>query len=228
MVDAITSSTASASTASITTEGTTTLGQDEFMLLLLEQIKNQDPLNPQDSAEFTAQLAQFSSLEQLVSLNDAVTSLQALQLNQGTTQSASLIGKQVRAVGDAVPIEDGEAANVVLDVASAASTMTVEIMDSSGNVVERVQLAGVSAGRLELEWDGTDFTGQQLPDGVYTVSAVALDARGSEIEVTPYTIGTVQAVEIDGENTTLNIGHSYVSLGDVKEILGSASGTTSG
>ena len=114
------------------------LGKDEFLKLLVAQLQNQDPLNPSDSTEFTSQLAEFSSLEQLTNLNAELKTQSLNQMTLGYAQSASMIGKEVA-------IEWGD--TVGIGTVTAVHYEGNEIWVSIGNVT----VDGGTAGDITVE-----------------------------------------------------------------------------
>jgi len=111
------------------------LGKEDFLKLLVEQLKNQDPLNPMESTEFTAQLAQFSSLEQLTNMNESLEYSQLYQSSINNAQAVGFIGKTVKATGDSINVKDGISNQIQFDLARDAETVNIHIYDSSDNLV---------------------------------------------------------------------------------------------
>ncbi len=140
------------------------LGRDDFLRMLVAQLENQDPLNPQDSTEFTAQLAQFSSLEQLLSISDGLQDLAAAQ--QAFTRSfqglssAGLIGREVLATGDVMEVGPGATLRPAYQLGGTATELTVRFIGDDGR----------PAGTIELEFDE-----EPLSSGLHVLSAEALD-----------------------------------------------------
>jgi flagellar basal-body rod modification protein FlgD len=151
------------------------LGKDDFLTLLVAQLQHQDPLNPQDSTEFTAQLAQFSSLEQLGNVNDNLEYLKLATAAANNTEAVSLIGKQIIAAGNAIQREDGAAVACNFELAAEASAVAVNIYDPNGNFIRTFEGGALSAGAQALEWDGKDSQGHSVPDGVYSFEVLAVD-----------------------------------------------------
>jgi len=175
------------------------LGQEQFLNLLIEQLKNQDPLNPMDSTDFTAQLAQFSSLEQLFDVNKNLAAMQDYSATTNRPSALSMIGKQVTFAGSGtVTLAEGD--NDVLlkfDLADNANQTTVTITDETGQEVARLDLGYQDAGSQQISWDGLDANGQPLPAGIYHFQVVAADEIGNSVTVTLYGSGLVQGIETD-------------------------------
>jgi flagellar basal-body rod modification protein FlgD len=178
--------------------GSQPLGQEAFLKLLVAQLKNQDPLNPQQNHEFVAQLAQFSSLEQSIGMNDRLDAL-ALQ-NQGmqNSQIVNLVGKEVTVTGDIVTLK-GQGASVPISFTldDAATESTVLIRDASGRTVRTLSVAAKSAGTVTVQWNGQSDSGNPQPAGPYKVTVTATNADGGPVSLTQQTTGLIEAVSFD-------------------------------
>jgi flagellar basal-body rod modification protein FlgD len=150
-IDSISSLADTASTTSSVT-GSSELGRDEFLQMLIAQLQNQDPLDPQDATEFTAQLAQFTSLDQLVSMRTAMEELARAETTGQSLSAASLIGRRVVVESDTFTTDGASAPQVVLEAAEAASLSGAELLDANGRVVARSGAFEVEAGRNTLDW----------------------------------------------------------------------------
>jgi len=189
------------------------LGKDEFMRLLVAQLQNQDPLEPMDSHEFIAQLAQFSSLEQLQNINDKLDDLTA-QLSG----AANLIGHEVEALGTIVNVEAGVSDKIYFDLASDATAVFASISNSDGIYIRTMQVGPLSTGRQTLAWDGTDDNGNVVPDGKYTVDIQAVDTNGDVVASTSLIKGKVTGATFEDGMTYLLIGDIEIPLGSVIKI----------
>jgi flagellar basal-body rod modification protein FlgD len=198
------------------------LGKDDFLKLLTVQLQNQDPLEPQDNTEMVAQLAQFSSLEQLENMNANLSSSLDLDLILtqvlNNTAAAGLIGKSVMANGNAVELEGGESASVNFDLAANAESLTVSIYDESGTLIRVIEETGVEAGRQSIEWDGKDASGNGVSGGTYTFKVAAADGDGNSIDVTPLVMGSVEVVKFVNGEAVLVIDGIEVSISEIVEI----------
>ncbi len=196
-----------------------TLGKDDFLRLLTAQLKAQDPLNPMDSTGFTAQLAQFSSLEQLTNINTRLQNMAASQTSLQNTMAADLIGKKVRVAGNTVTLNGQASMNYSLS--GNASKVTMSIFDANGALVKAANLGQQASGNNSYQWDGKDKNGNQLPTGgQYTFTVDAVDSSGQAVTATPLTAGTITSVAFDNNVTYLSIdGNTRVRLGDIQEIL---------
>lgn len=217
-VDAITS--ASLTTASDTTvaaSATDTVGKDDFLLLLVTQLQNQDPLDPMDNTEFVAQLAQFSTLEGITNLG---TSMEDVADNISTMQSFStsgLVGRSVKIEGDSFEY-NGEDVLLGYTLASDAQSVMISIYDSAGALVRGIDAGSASYGDYEGGWDGTDDYGDALDEGTYSYYVNAKDADGNSVDVTTYVTGTVGSVSLSNGAASINVGEETVAQEDIKEI----------
>jgi flagellar basal-body rod modification protein FlgD len=186
------------------------MGRDQFLELLVAQLKNQDPLSPLKADEFAAQLAQFSTVEQLTKLNATVTSQRedgALQglLNQ-TALGASLIGKHVLAEGDQVTVTSGTPASIDATIGGSGGKVTLTMYDGAGGLAGSVQLGNLGAGNHTLRLPGN------LPSGTYTCKVEVTDAKGTAVPVRTYAQGVVDGVQFECGTICLRIGGTRVYI----------------
>jgi len=195
------------------------LGKDEFLRLFTQQLKAQSPLNPMDSTGFTAQLAQFSSLEQLTNINTQLKDMVSYQSSLQNTMTTSLIGKKVKIAGNAVTLD--KQADLSYSLSGAAAKVTVSVYDAAGALVRKEEMGGQTAGSHTLVWDGKDQDGATVPAGQYTFAVEAVDANGGALSATTLTSGTVTGLLFENNVTYLSInGTDKVKLGDIMEIGG--------
>ena len=189
---------------------------DSFLSLLTTQLKNQDPLSPLDSNQFTQQLVQMTGVEQQLFTNDLLKKLVA---NSGTgiSGAVSLIGKDVRAEGDTTALSGGKA-NWIYSLDRAAADVKLEVLNDRGRVVRALAPTDNRTGEHTLTWDGKGDGGQVLPDGVYTLRVTAKDGSGATILSKVYADGTVTGVEQSGGQTLLSINGAKVSWDKIVQI----------
>lgn len=194
---------------------TSSLAKDfnTFLTMLTTQLKHQDPLSPMDSTEFTNQLVQFAGVEQQINTNTTLKALMELQKLNQSTAAIGYIGKDIEALSNLLPLQDGEArfsATLQTDAASAS----IVIRDSTGAIVRTLPANG-NAGRQEFTWDGKDTDGNQLEDGVFTIEIVAKSAEGKVVEGYTTIYGCVSDVATDPSGTLLGIGKMAVTLDQI-------------
>lgn len=201
------------SQAGTTTSSTeTVMGKDDFLNLLVAQLRNQDPLNPSDSTEFTAQLAQFSSLEQLQNINDTLAGFEVYQSTLNNIQSSNFIGKTVTASGDTLSVTNGAADPISVELDKNCQTVYIQISDAHGEYVTDIEAGSLDAGMHSIAWDGTDQYGATVGDGSYAFSVMAVDADGNSVSTTSYISGKVTGVDYQSGETMLLIGDQEVSI----------------
>ncbi|BAH74865.1 flagellar hook assembly protein FlgD [Solidesulfovibrio magneticus] len=219
-VDSLLSATSGSSASSTTSSSTSGLGMDAFLQLLVTQLQYQDPLDPMDDKEFVAELAQFSSLEQLTEINSGIEGLSTLTQEQQMIGAVNFIGKTIEANGTAVNVEDGAATSVTFTLPEDAATCLVNVLDSSGNIVRTVDLGATTAGQVEFEWDGKDYDGNAVDDGQYQVAVTATNADGEVMTVTSTMTGTVEGIQQVSGSYYLDIGGGrYVAFTDITNVV---------
>jgi flagellar basal-body rod modification protein FlgD len=190
------------------------VNQAEFMKLLIAQLQNQDPLNPLDSANFSAQLAQFSSLEQLTQINQKLGD-QAAQKN-GRFDAVSFIGRQVTGPSAAIEVKGGTATTLDYTLAGGGA-VRAKVVDANGDVVADLPLADEGAGDHTLDL-ATVSGVPHLDDGLYAVVLLQTDASGNASTVATRVTGRVTGVDLTGDAPTLLLGGRPLGLGDVTAI----------
>jgi flagellar basal-body rod modification protein FlgD len=213
MVDAVTTSTA---TNRISAGSTTLFSNFEtFLSLLTAQLKNQDPLSPVDSNQFTAQLTQMAGVEQQLLTNDLLTSLLAAQQGGGLAGASNYIGKEATAVWSATELADGKA-TWSYELAKDATSATVQVLDASGKVVWSGDAPDRGTGLHDFTWDGKTTGGGQMEDGgVYTLKVTAKDGSGATIDSQVLMRGRVSGVEMYDGQPSLKVGNSILPLSSV-------------
>lgn len=218
MVDAVTSST---TTTTNTSAARTSLASnfETFLTLLTTQLKNQDPLSPLDSNEFTAQLTQMTGVEQQLLTNDLLTSLLQAQQSDGLTNVSNYIGKEVTAVWSADKLTDGQA-NWSYELGTAATSATLSVVDSTGKTVWSGDAPNLAGGTHDFTWNGQTTAGGQAADGgVYTLKITAKNGS-STVTSQVLTRGQVSGVELYDGTPYLNVGNSIVPLSTVIGVKG--------
>ena len=195
----------------------TGLGQEDFLQLLITQMQNQDPLNPMEGTDFTAQLAQFSSLEQLFSIGDSLEEMLALQSGNGTGEIGYLLGKVVVAEDDSMTVNGGLSSSANFTIEEDA-TVSISIFDSYGMEVKTINAGSLEAGTYSVGWDARDDSGSSVADGTYTYEVSATDSSG--LPVAAYTVMTGEVTGVTYEYGTpyLLLGDQMVSAGSIIEV----------
>jgi len=203
------------------TKGSADLGKDDFLKLLVVQFQYQDPLNPMEDKEFIAQLAQFSSLEQLMNLNGSMQGLTAATYEQQMLNATSFIGKNVIARGNQVSKEDGLAPTIYqYRLNENMIEGDIQVFDDDRNVIYVEILGPKTTGKThKFEWNGKNMKGQEAPDGVYTVIMSARNADGMPIFTDSQVEGTIESVasESDGLKLIYNDGR-WIYLSEVHQV----------
>jgi flagellar basal-body rod modification protein FlgD len=194
--------------------------EETFMKLLTTQLRNQDPLSPLDSSQFTQQLVQMTSVEQQIYGNQLLESLVG-QGGGSLTSAVGLIGRQVTAEGSITALSGGRA-NWAYNLPAQASDATLEVVDSTGRVVFS-RAAETRPGSYTFEWDGRSATGAQLPDGDYRLLVTAHGTNGQAMTPTTYVTGVVSAVQTVDGTTQLTIGRQRVPITSVIGVTEAAS-----
>ena len=199
MVDSVSNSAAASASISSAFGGKEkSLGRDAFLKLLVAQLRHQDPLKPQDDSTFVAELAQFSSLEQTMGINDRLDLLSAQSQGLQNSQVASLVGKTATVRGSLVTSDGtgiGVPINFKLDAATAKTVVTIK--NQNGQTVRTLDMGERNAGLTRVTWDGRDASGNLQPAGTYSIAVAAENEAGSAVMVSQETTGTVQAISFD-------------------------------
>ena len=194
----------------------TTMGKDAFLQMMIAQLQHQDPLNPLDGADFTAQLAQFSSLEQLSNMNTQLEILNLYQSSLNNAQSVNLIGKEVTARGDGIKVE-GSSVDLSYNLSENASNVTIKIYDEEANLVDTIELGSQQDGENSVTWDCSSFEA-----GNYTFDVSAKDANGDAISVYTLITGKVTGVTFMEGSPYLSVNGQDIPFGNIISVNESA------
>jgi len=204
--------TGSATTATATSSAKNVLGKDDFLKMMIAQLKHQDPLNPMDGTAFTAQLAQFSSLEQLQNINTQLTSFTQQQQAVGNSQAVNFIGKQVLAKGNAVSV-DGNPVTLGYNLAGDAVSGQIQVYDANGLQVDALSFKNQNRGLNSVTWNCPSSA-----KGTYTFAVSALDRSGKSVSASTMAQGTVTGVNFHDGATYLNVGGQEIAFSDVVSV----------
>ncbi|MEO8800742.1 MAG: FlgD immunoglobulin-like domain containing protein [Polyangiaceae bacterium] len=197
-VDATSSLTGSSTATSTTGTGSSSLvGKDDFLKLLVAQLSHQDPTAASDPNQFVQQLSQMSTMEQAVNQSSQLSLISSQMGGLASNEAAGLIGKQVQVSGGSLAFDGTLATTSSVQLDGAATKVTAQIKDSSGNVVRTIDLGAQPQGPLSVTWDGKSDAGGTEPAGNYTVSVTATGADGSPVNVEGQVTGIVTKVSYD-------------------------------
>ncbi len=194
------------------------LGKDAFLQLLTAQLANQDPTQPVDNQAFIAQLAQFSSLEQLQGVSTRLDNLLTATQSSSQLNAASLVGRYVTYQASGFDLTSGQAPPQLTGSCPTAASVTAIVRDAYGAPVRTIALGAISAGRFQIPWNGLDDRGNAVPPGHYTVNVDARAADGSTASVSVSATGAVDQVLFAPGGAQLVIGGTQVNLSDVSGI----------
>ena len=196
------------------------LGQEDFLTLMITQFRNQDPFEPMDNGEFLGQLAQFSTVNGIDSLNGAFAGLAGAIRDEQALQAASLVGRSVLAETDAAYFDGSTPIGGAVDLAAAAGSVQIDITDEAGQLIRSIDLGEQPPGLVRFNWDGLDRDGDVAANGNYRVSARVI--RGQNVESSPAFIDArIESVTLGrfGAGMTLNLaGGNSLALSQVYQI----------
>jgi flagellar basal-body rod modification protein FlgD len=197
------------------------LGQDEFLELMMTQLRNQDPLNPAESGEFLSQIAQFGTVNGITELQQSFSSLaSSLQSNQAL-QASTMVGRSVLVEHNAVHLNASDDVNVAVDIPQSAAELQVNILDQAGALVQQFNLGAQGQGLVDIKWNGLNTLGERAAEGGYLVEASAV--YGGENQAIPTLVeAPVESVSLsrDGGEPTLNLSNiGSIALNAIKRVL---------
>jgi flagellar basal-body rod modification protein FlgD len=202
---------ASASVSS-TSEKNKNTSKETFLRLLIAQLEHQNPLSPIQGTEFTAQLAQFSTLEQLQTMNANFDALVAAQEQIKGLRAADLLGKTIKAQGNTVSLRQGTPPQLQYALKADSTRVTISILDNAGNLVRTIEKLGQQAGEQHVSWDGKNAQGVSLPDGEYRFVVLAKDRTGNSVGAETFLQGQVEGVDYVDGRPSLLVGGKRVDL----------------
>lgn len=211
-------SSVSTTTSSSSSSSSTSIANnfDQFLTLLTTQLRNQSPLDPLDTNQFTAQLVQFAGVEQQLKTNETLSSLLSLNAASTATNAVGFVGTTITTDGATTRLSNEKAEwQVTMPTAGSA---TITIKDSSGSVVQTMTKSFVKGEQL-FTWDGTTSTAAKAEDGEYTISIDAKDITGQSITATTQISGVVDGVDFTSSIPMLKIGNISVPLDKVKTVV---------
>lgn len=188
---------------------------DTFLSILTTQLRNQNPLDPLDTNQFTQQLVQFTGVEQQLKTNQFLEAMMLANQNAGSSQAVGYIGKEITASGTKSELVDGEARwHFAVDE---PAQITVQVKDANGAVVFQKE-GNVAKGESIFNWNGIGTDGSDKPDGTYSISIQARNADGKLIEVATEMTGEVTGVDLTGSEPILLVGSARVNMSAVLSV----------
>lgn len=200
--------------------GKNELGKDAFLQLLVTQLKNQNPLDPQDNSAFVAQLAQFSSLEGITTLNTSVNNISGSFKSSQALQASSLVGRSVVVQTGSAYVDTTKSMTGSVVVPTSVASSTVTVTDKDGKTVKTIDLGSQAQGNASFVWDGTNTAGEKVDPGTYTFKASAqIDDKATDlITYLPATVNSVTLSQTGGE-MMLNLANmGSIALSKVQTI----------
>ncbi len=185
------------------------MDKEAFLMLLVTELRHQNPLEPMDNKDLISQLSQLASLESISNMANSVKDFVNFNSSIVKAQAASMVGKQVVVRTDTLRIVDGIPENIVFNLDEPAH-LVIKIMDDSGRVLYTEDLGDVDAGLHVWKWNGRDSNGMPLKDGVYKYSISKISPDGKEEDIGGLTHGKVEAVQFEGDDIYLLVeGERY-------------------
>ncbi len=198
------------------------LGKDQFLQMLVAQLRYQDPMEPMKDQEFIGQLAQFSALEQMTNMNDNLTENlnwnYLLSQTINNTMATSLIGKDIKASGNEFYLSSDGEGTLAYNLGGFADTVEIAIYNGIGETVATYTVEKVGSGDQVFTWDGHTSSGDTASAGTYTFQITAKDSSSNAVTATPFMEGTVEGVRyVDGQ-AYLVVNGALISLSSVSEV----------
>lgn len=199
-------------------EDSNELGQEDFINLMITQLRNQDPFEPLQSGEFIGQLAQFGTVSGIGELQNSVSQLASSLISNQTLQATNLIGKSALVPSDSLTLNEGETSKGAISTSAPANNVTVSIFDAAGNLVQTIPLGVVNEGLKEFEWDGTDASGNQAPEGEYFLTVVG--AQGEDnIALDTFAYKQVTSISLGDDTNSIRLNVENGRELKISEIL---------
>ncbi|MBN2526190.1 MAG: hypothetical protein JXR76_07340 [Deltaproteobacteria bacterium] len=192
------------------------MGKEDFLKLLISQMQHQDPLEPMKNHEFVAQLATFSNVEQLVSVNEGIASLGNIQSAAYESSAASYIGKEVEVISRQMTVNGtGEPIQTGFVLTKHADNVVVDFSNSSGEVVRSIHLGAKNMGPVDIEWNTLNNNGEPVAKGVYSMEVHAADSDGNPVQYEARVRGKVDGVSYDTGTAVLQLGDLQATVANI-------------
>ena len=192
------------------------MGKNDFLLLLVAQLENQDPMNPQDATEFTSQLAEFSQLEQLENANKSLEGLAAMSGEMERMSALGLIGQDVVARTEQFHFS-GEAMQLGYRLETPADDVKLYILSETGSTLTTISARETDPGEYFIDWDGYSDFGMPLEPGNYSLVIKAVDEENKPIQADSLIKGRVEAVDMTGTSTRLETSGGVFAMNKIEK-----------
>jgi flagellar basal-body rod modification protein FlgD len=215
-IDAITGGSAAAAASARAKDQ---LGQDQFLQLMVAQLKHQDPTSPLDPADFLGQLAQFGTVTGIQGMQGSISALSEALRSSQVLNGTNLVGRDILVDADTAYLADSGSLYGTTEIPVGTRSASLVITDSAGQQVRKIALSP-GEGEVVFEWDGTLENGERATPGEYTVHVVA-DVAGANEQLSTQLLARVGSVSIDpkGNSLTLNTDLGPIALGDVRQVM---------
>ena len=194
------------------------MGKDDFLKLLIAQLAAQDPLDPMGAQDFSAQLAQFSGLEQMTNVNTNLEIIQKLETTSQNTSALNLIGKTVESHGNTFHHTANTSKTLSYSLASDAESIRIDIFDTTGSQVDMIKFGNQTQGTNKVSWDGFDKHGKLLPEGTYSYTVKADNQAGTPIEVDTFSSGLVSEVVFGEDQAYAIVNGKELPISTIKRV----------
>jgi flagellar basal-body rod modification protein FlgD len=218
--DIVNSSSNSATAGEVAKAPKRDLGQEDFLRLMVAQVKNQDPMQPQENGEFLSQLAQFSTNDGVNKMQKSLEQLAtSLQSNQAL-QASALVGRKVLVNSDTLTLDATGEAKAAMDLPLGVNNLSASVYTTSGELVKTIPLGQPAPGFFQFAWDGNGQDGKRMASGYYRMDVRGM-SNGREVHLKPLATANVDSVSLgqNGEGLKLNVaGVGPVTLDQVRQI----------
>lgn len=195
------------------------IGKDDFLKLLLVQLRYQDHESVADFKDLLWQMNQIAQIEQFMNMRETINSLAETIARMTFANSLDLIGKVAWLSGDEILMKNSSPqVKIGFGADIPFQDVRVLIRDSNGNLVREIRVGDVSEGLHSVQWDGKDMRGQTLPDGRYTFEVVGKDASGKDIKLDTFIVGTVDSVSLDGLDVMVEVAGKTGRFYDIVKV----------
>ncbi len=197
------------------------LGKNDFLKMMIAQLSNQDPLSPMEASDFSSQLAQFTSLEQMTNVNANLEKIQNFEAALANASTVNLIGKNIDAPGNGFSLSEGGSKILSYSLDQDAASVDIDIFDSTGKKVATLSLADAPSGNNQIGWGGTDSLGNPVPAGEYTFQVIARDKQSNFVGAVTLTSGLVTDVTFEEDGAHAIVNGSKIAIGQITKVSSS-------